>query len=407
MERHGGDGAVALALVEAARGAGFAHARAGVAGSCIAAAAATRERGSPWRVVPPGGDARYLRRRPLALLPLPSRLRAALAELGLRTCGELADLSAADVELRFGTEGFAAWRLARADDPRWPFRPAAPGEVRAEAELDAPVEGAEPLRFLLAGLVASVVAQLGERQRIPAALRLVLRLDGAPTATRPVRPARPTADARVLAELCRRALEGEPLARPVSGIALEVEAEGTARADQLDVFRPPAPDPAALHAALVPVFARWGEGALSRAEHRGAHLPAEHAAWTAEGPGGIAAFAAEAPPGPGREGVLSFPRAELPLCLRRLPEPLPVRVRAGPDGAPAEVALPVGLGSAGGSYPPGVWKTSAAGPERISGAWWSQGSAREYWRVESREGWLGLVFRDAASGGWFLEGWYD
>jgi hypothetical protein len=65
------------------------------------------------------------------------------------------------------------------------------------------------------------------------------------------------------------------------------------------------------------------------------------------------------------------------------------------------------LGDSGESFPPGLWKTRCEGPERISGGWWSGGSAREYWRVESPGGWLALVFRDAASGGWYLEGWYD
>jgi protein ImuB len=54
-----------------------------------------------------------------------------------------------------------------------------------------------------------------------------------------------------------------------------------------------------------------------------------------------------------------------------------------------------------------VWKTRSEGPERISGGWWAAGSAREYWRVESPGGWLGVLFRDAADGGWYLEGWFD
>jgi hypothetical protein len=65
------------------------------------------------------------------------------------------------------------------------------------------------------------------------------------------------------------------------------------------------------------------------------------------------------------------------------------------------------LGSDGESFPQGWWKTRCEGPERISGGWWAGGAAREYWRVESPAGWLGLLFRDAGSGRWYLEGWYD
>jgi len=83
----------------------------------------------------------------------------------------------------------------------------------------------------------------------------------------------------------------------------------------------------------------------------------------------------------------------------------------GAGRRPLEVELQslnaVQLGRAGESFPPGVWKTRSEGPERISGGWWAGGSAREYWRVESPDGWLGVMFRDAASGGWFVEGWFD
>ncbi|HEX5725306.1 MAG TPA: hypothetical protein VFX98_07555, partial [Longimicrobiaceae bacterium] len=361
------------------------------------------------RVVPPGGDARYLRHRALGVLPMPADVRESLALLGMERCGALAELSAADVELRFGSAGLRAWRLANGVDPRWPFRPPTPGVAAAELELDPPVETLEPLRFVLPGLVEAVTGQLAGRQRVPARLKLVLRLDGADDEEREVRPARPTAEPRVLADLCRRAVEDAPPPAPLAGVLLEAVEEAAARADQLDLFQAPAPDPGALHAALLPVFARWGDGALSAAVRHGAHLPAEHAAWVPRGSAGIAAFAgAGAPPAGEEEGPAA---AQLPLCLRRLPEPRPVRVREDAERRPVDldlqVALRAGFGGGGGSFPPGLWKTRAEGPERISGGWWSLGAAREYWRVESADGWLGLVYRDAASGGWYLEGWYD
>jgi protein ImuB len=50
--------------------------------------------------------------------------------------------------------------------------------------------------------------------------------------------------------------------------------------------------------------------------------------------------------------------------------------------------------------------TRAVGPERLSGDWWKDQYARDYWRCESDE--LArdfLLYRDAA--GWRLQGWYD
>jgi protein ImuB len=144
----------------------------------------------------------------------------------------------------------------------------------------------------------------------------------------------------------------------------------------------------------------------------GAHLPAQHAEWEPRGSAGIAALAAAQPPGSDAPAAApDLTLACLELCLRRLEAPLPVRVREGAGRRPLQLELQalngIQLEPAGQSYPPFLWKTRAQGPERISGGWWVGGSAREYWRVESPQGWLGLLYRDAASGGWFLEGWYD
>jgi protein ImuB len=413
MARRGGDAAVGRALLEAARRAGADAARVGVAGCCIAAAAATRERGTALRVVPPGRDAAYLARRPLAVLPLGGVLRDALALLGLRRCAELAALPPAEVELRFGAEGLHAWRLARGEDDRWPFRPAPAAGARAEVELEPAVESLEALRFVIPGLIAAVAAQLAIRQRIPGGLLLTLRMEDAPDDARTVRPARPTADARVLADLCRRALEARPPAAAVRGVALAAQEEAGPRADQLDAFTAPAPDPGALHAAVLPVLARWGDGAMSDAVRQGAHLPGEHALWRARGSEGIARFSAHAlPDGALRSGEEPPPfRNTLPLLLRRLAAPLPLRVREGRGRRPAELSLPPGNNALRDgdlrTFPPALWKIRSEGPERISGRWWGAAAAREYWRVESAEGLLALVYRDPETGAWYLEGWYD
>jgi protein ImuB len=401
MELRGGDAALSKALLEAARGAGFERARVGVAGSCVAAALATRVGGTAWRVVPAGRDAAFVSRRGLGLLPMEDGVRETLKLLGLKRCGELAELPASEVELRLGAEGVRVWRLARAEDPRWPFRPAAPAEIVAEAELDVAVETVEPLRFLVRGLLASVLEQLGRRQRIPAGLRLVLLLEGGGTRVLRIRPARATADERVLGDLCWRALEAATLEQPVAGLRMEGVEEGAPRADQLDIFRPPAPDPAAVHAALLPLLARWGEGALSRATPRGAHLPADAVVWEALGERGVLELADPGRDSAGGEepesGEIAIGRAELPLRLRRLPHPDPLSVEIDPAGRPRSLRFP------GGSALP----IRAEGPERLSGRWWSDGFAREYWLAEGADGQLRLLFQDGRSGEWRMEGWYD
>jgi protein ImuB len=408
MAGHGGDAAVAQALLAAARGAGFAEARVGVAGSCVAAALSTRVGGSAWRVVPEGGDARFVSRRALSMLPMDDGVRETLKLLGLKSCADLAALPASEVELRLGSEGVRVWRLARAEDPRWPFRPAPPAEIVAEAELEGAVEAMEPLRFLVRGLLGSVLEQLGRRQRIPAGVRLVLLLDDGTEHALRVRPARATADERVLGDLCWRALEGATLHRPVVALRMEGVEEGRARADQLDIFRPPAPDPAAVHAALLPLLARWGECALSRAAPRGAHLPGEGVVWEAAGERGVLELAAEREDSGFRirdsgEDPSAAPSllARLPLRLRRLAPPTPLPLETDAEGRPVALQRAVPRGRAE------RVALRAEGPERLSGRWWGGGYAREYWLAEGADGQLRLIYQDAKSEEWFLEGWYD
>lgn len=405
MGRRGGDAAVAQALLLAAREAGVAAARVGIAGTCIAAAAATSERGSAWRVVASGRDASFLRRRSLAVLPMPDDLRESLAILGLRTCGELADLAAADVELRWGRDGVEAWRLARADDPRWPFRPPAPDRASAQVEFEVPLETVEPLQFALAGLVDAVVVQMAARQRIPGTLRLALLLESAPEAVELIRPARPTADPRLLLRLAREALSRVgALPAPIAGVILEGTEEGIARADQLDAFAVAAPDPAAVQTVLLPLLARWGPDALCRAIRQGAHLPSARAAWA---PTPLPSAGRNGAPGSGESRRLRFRSVELALCLRRFHLPVPLRVSESPERHP--VTIEILSGSLAVHVPEGTAAHSvrAEGPERLSGEWGKGWDAREYWRVEFPSGWLALVYRDARSGDWFLEGWFD
>jgi protein ImuB len=409
MEGWGGEAGVARSLVEAARKAGFPEARAGIAGCCIAASAATRTHGSPWRVVPPGRDTSFLARRSLAVLPMPGPLRETFALLGLATCGDLARLGASDVELRLGAEGLAAWKLARGDDPRWPFRPPAGEAARAEVELDLPLEMLEPLRFILRGLIDSVLTALRRRQRVPADLRLVLRLDDGSEREMRVRPARATGEERRLLELCTAAVQRlGTLSGCILGVSLEAGEAGAVAADQLDAFLPATPDPAALHAALSPLLDRWGEGALSRAEPRGAHLPAMAATWEECGAEGLEILAARRRPLVGEEDEPRDTRpAALPLCLRRFGAPRSVRVMESPPGYPAMLAPEPGEPDLEHARLHRAVAIRAEGPERISGSWWGEAYAREYWLAEERSGRLWLLYREGRGGGWKAEGWLD
>ena len=109
----GGERALAVELLRVAKR-WHPRPRVAIAGSCVAARAATWAGASfdqratdrtLVHVVPAGHDAAYLAPAPLALVPMDDELRAALHALGLRTVGALATLTAEDVERRWGDAG--------------------------------------------------------------------------------------------------------------------------------------------------------------------------------------------------------------------------------------------------------------------------------------------------------------
>jgi protein ImuB len=74
-----------------------------------------------------------------------------LRRWGLRTLGEFAALPSDEIAARLGHAGIEWQRVARGEDPR-PLVPAAPEErFEQTLDLDWPIEGLEPLSFVLGG----------------------------------------------------------------------------------------------------------------------------------------------------------------------------------------------------------------------------------------------------------------
>ena len=128
-------------------------------------------------IIPPGGCAHYLTPAPLGLVPMPDELRDALRMLGLTTVGALAALNAGDVEQRWGAEGLVAWRLARGDDPRRPGLVRVDASRSASVELPGAVESAEPILFVLRAQLQRLVQQCVHDGRAAAAVAITLVLD--------------------------------------------------------------------------------------------------------------------------------------------------------------------------------------------------------------------------------------
>jgi len=401
----GNEAKLAAKLVTIAAGLGFGSARAGIAGSAIAAYAATfggtktRQRGGTVirpRIVPPGADARYLAPFPVTLLDLDDDLAGTLRGLGLTTLGGLAALDADEVEARFGPEGLAAHRLARGLDSRGPTAPRDDALPTVEVELGGPVATAEPLLFVLRGALASLGETLHTRGLAARELALALRLDDGSTAVRPIRPARPTSHPDALFDHCRLALETWQLPEPATGLVLSAVVTVPASGEQGDLLAPRWADPAALLAAFERIRGSEGADAVALPEKRDGHLPADQGAWVPEPRDGRVI---------GRCSPAAPPSGEMAVAaLRILSAPVSVHVRLGRSGLAA-------------FRHDDLWHDVAAwcGPERLAPRWWQAAAAsatetagpRDYYTARTADGTLWLLRRDDPSHEWFVEGWWD
>jgi protein ImuB len=394
------------------------RARVAIADSCVTAFAATwsaRALAEPLHIAPQG-DGDYLARVPIALLPMDAELRETLTALGLRTAGAFAALDPLEVERRWGSDGLAAWRLARGDDARRPTigRTTDPRAIAHDLSTNATTM--EPVLFLVRASLDRLVRTLAADGLAAAAVAITLTLDGSGatgisamprTITREARPARPMARTAPLFERCRALLDTWTLDAPVRAVEVRISAVAPSSAEQGDLLAPAWRDPAAAEAALARLRSTLGAGSVVRAVRRDSHAPERAAAWEEVEHAEFRATTADVlamretanrtTNGAASGSVGRDTAAALIPAARLLESPEPIAITTDKRGTPLVMH----------------WRgrrvslARAHGPERLSGEWWhAEPFARDYWRCESDE--LGqdlLLYRDAS--GWRLQGWYD
>jgi protein ImuB len=364
------------ALLDAARGRGL-DAQAALAHARVVALVLARARPG-LTIVPAGGEAAALAPLPLAELQLPAEREELLRRWGLRTIGDLARLPARGLAERFGPDGPRLVRLARGEDAGAFVRAPLPERFETTLELEWPVEGLEPLAFLLTRVLEPLCETLAARGRKAAALELALGLVDGSVHARRLAPAAPSGEPRTWRTLVLLELEAHPPRDAIARVTVRAE-PAEARAAQFSLLDPALPSPERLAETMARLVSWTQDGRGGSAQLVDSHRPGAFV---------VSSFA----PAPARGGA-AVPGPRLALRAFRPPRPAQVSLE---QGRPAFVSAP-GLRG-----PVGDW----AGPWRASGDWWDVAWSRDEWDVALPCG-LYRVFYDRLREAWFVEGELD
>jgi protein ImuB len=326
---------------------------------------------------------------------------------GLRTLGDLAALPSRPLSERLGQHGVRWQRLARGEDlqPLVAGEPEAP--IEETLELEWPVEGLEPLSFVLARMCEPLVERLAVRDLAAVVLRLSCRLVSRDTETRELQLPAPMRDPKVLRTLLLLHLESHPLSGGVDRLTLRVET-APARITQFSLLVRARPVPEQMATLLARLSALLGERRVGAAALVDSHRPGAFTMSRFSG-----GFCGAGVPAPSEvEGPPAVLSDDLRTALRRFRMPVPARVIVK-EGRPARVSTDR-RGLEGGTV------TAAAGPWRTSGEWWKVGARgdpepgrrvegwrRDEWDVELSDGALYRIYWDRTVDRWFIDGIVD
>jgi protein ImuB len=366
-------------------------------------------------VVPPGAEASTLAPLPLSLLSqLGSRLQTAgstpgaspepevdqLTRWGLRTLGDLAALPSADLSERLGQHGLLWQRWARGEDAR-PLVPAAVEDRFEESlELEWPIDGLEPLSFVLARLFEPLCERLEQRDRGAVALHVTLTLVTRERHERTVQLPAPMRDARVLRTLALLDLESHPPPAGIDRVTVGVDVtEGRVLQFGLFARALPAEKLATLLARLGALMGsdRVGAPGLVDSYRPGAFVMAEFAPdpkHSASGPGLQTSGSTRL------EARSLEPVAHAMQVIRRFRASIPARVTLE-QGRPVRVTTDR-RGFSGGKV------ERCDGPWRSSGDWWHQKPWNcDEWDVALSDGVSYRISQSREDSAWFIDGMLD
>jgi protein ImuB len=347
-----------------------------------------------------------------------------LERWGLTTLGELAMLPAGTLSARLGQAGIALQRMARGidDGPLVPDRDVP--RFLERIELEWPIEGLEPLAFVLARLLEPLSAALERADRGAAAIHLDLRLVDRTRHERVLQLPAAMREAKVLRTLLVLDLESHPPPAAIDIVTIEVD-PAPGRVLQYSLLERARPSPETLATLTARLGALVGESRCGQPVLLDSHGPDAFAlrrfapdersprlvpvaipvpSVSSRTSARVSAAGKRTFSAPVASAFTAGHRLEHAV-LRRFRPPIAIRVAIA-RGRPVHVAIDRrGL--------PGGAVEQCAGPWRTSGAWWKAAAAehpqwnRDEWDVALSDGSVCRLFQARDTAQWFLEGIVD
>jgi len=355
-----------------------------------------------------------------------------LKRWGIITLGELAALPASDLVARLGRQARVWQAIARGEDIR-PLVPALEAErFDASLELEWPIDGLEPLSFVLTRLLEPLSTRLERRDRGAAVLHVILRLVTKETHACRLELPSPMRDVRTLRTLALLDLEAHPPDAAIDRVTVVIDPT-PGRILQHTLFTRAHPTAEQISTLLARLGALMGQDRLGAPAVVDSYRPGAFA---------MKPFRTEHDMNRGerrerreiQNAACSTNSASImSSALRRCRQPVPARVTVA-DGRPVRVTTDR-RGFVGGSV------VACAGPWRTSGAWWEvraggagrageagqAGAAggsvpplppvqpvppvqpwnRDEWDVALNDGAVYRIFQDRESEAWFVDAVVD
>lgn len=395
-----------------------------------------------------GEESQRLGPLPINVLGASSEILETLDLWGVRTCEALAALPVLQLPERLGQEGIHLHQWAQGAGIRAMVLAEPVTTFEEELELDDSVEELEPLSFLLGRLLDQLCLRLAARSLAIGAVHLRLALDSTgrkdvqirngasrrkkksslyqKTFTLPV----PMRDSKMLLNLLRLQLQGDPPSAPILKIFMVAEA-AKPRAVQTGLFVPPTPDVAKLELTIARLANLVGESNVGSPQLLDTHRPGEFRMTHYVPPrevnkkphhNGKSSISSRRPQNGTATPGCVLTSSEPSICnntfassiaFRMFRPPLPANVRLH-EARPRKVSFRGARGEV----------LAASGPWRTSGDWWREDAwHQDEWDLEIRfhipsdragktpascpQHGLYRFYFDSISQSWFVRGIYD